>query len=459
MTVQRVPLEFVNYQKFNDQDVIKSWEWFISFLSANDWQRRKRRIEQNISINFRETKPFSEPLTEGTLIRIKDDVIGWYLYLLDVLINEPHKYEYFQGARVVPIFKRLGMDLEVLKRAGGVEKRIKDLLRKRSSEADSVLFEILTALLWMRNGYSVEFIPEKKGERTPDLVAKRNEDVFYVECKRQSKSSLYVYQETEKRQKMISHIGDSLLTRNILLDITFHVELETLSDTYLKELLEEKLKTCGSGCLVSNDKVKVDVNFVDIHSVKDHLKNNFVKHLSPTLNILIANREVDHKSFTCGILGGFFRVGEGEVNNLFISDIDRAFGVSWHCDADEAIWKKARDIKSQVHKAMNQFNSRDTAIIHIGIETLDGPEVERLRLEKITSTINSVDPNVTSLRWMFCHFFQSYTPPDSNWTFDETVSTISAYYNHQPPLKNNLMVVPEDGDVHDGLSHWDRPAP
>ena len=110
-----------SFQKYDDIEVISSWEWMMSFLTDKEWQKRKSNIEKELVVEFRTTIPFSEPLTDGTLLVIKKDVISWYLYLIDTLINEPYKYEYFQGARVVPIFKRLGVDLHLIKGIKGIK--------------------------------------------------------------------------------------------------------------------------------------------------------------------------------------------------------------------------------------------------------------------------------------------------------------------------------------------------
>ena len=177
------------------------------------------------------------------------------------------------------------------------------------------------------------------------------------------------------------------------------------------------------------------------------------------LNKLIGNKPVDNKSFTCGLYAGFFRIGEGEVNNLFVFDIDNAYGVYWYCDAKEALWSKARDIKGQLYKALKQFKSENTSVIHIGMETFDGPEVERTRFEKIKKTIEQIDTETTSLKWIFCNFFQSYSTLDQDWVFDETTSVMSPYKNQKPPLNVKFMIISDDGDTENDISHWDRPLP
>lgn len=455
----QIPVEDCPYNKYNDADVISAWEWFISFLSKENWAKRKNTIESKIALRFRSTPPFSEPLTEGTLMVEKQDQIGWYLYLLDMLINEPHKYEFFQGARVVPIFKRFGINLTLLKSIVGIDKKIKTLLHKRTSEADALLFEMLTALAWARQGYEVNFLDEGKSEKTPDLLAKKGDEVWNIECKRQSKTADYTYRETAKRQIMINHISRLLLEKNIILNITFHTELEPLPDLFLKDLLYEKLQNPVAGLIVSNAQIDVVVDFVDIRNVRMHLSTKFVKYMSPMLNELIGKSKIDNKGFTSGMHAAFYRVGEGEVNNLFVADINHAYAVYWSCDAEEALTAKARDIKNQVFAAIKQLNNEMKAVVHIGLETFDGPAVERRRFEKIEKTIKSIDPRLSSLRWIFCHFFQSYSTPEEDWFFDETVSTMSAYDGVQPPVGNIYLVVPEDAVSDSYESHWERPLP
>ena len=103
---------------------------------------------------------FSDSLAKGTLLVVKDDQIGWYIYLVEMFLKEPHKFESIQGSRVVPIFKRLGVDFDLLMTIGGLEAKVRSLVKKRRSEADAILFEILAALTWVRNGWSTEFLEE-----------------------------------------------------------------------------------------------------------------------------------------------------------------------------------------------------------------------------------------------------------------------------------------------------------
>lgn len=446
-------------KRYYDYDVIEALKWFKSFLNENDWAKRKRIIENKISNLERETEPFSESILDGTLILDNVDQIGWYMYLIECLIHEPFKYEFYQGARIVPVFKMIGMNLEILKGIKGVNEKIRTLIRKRMSEADSILFEILTAILWVSNGWNVEFIDENNSLKTPDLYAKKDGKEWYIECKRQRKTSDYAYRETAKRLNLISKIAPLLLEKNILLDIVFHIEIVNLPDTYLYDLLREKINSnLKSGKLLSNTQIDIDVSFIDINSIQKYLDINHIKYPSPKLDFLITEKHVDNIGFTSGVFGKFVRMGEGKVNNIYLKAIEKAYGVCCSCDASESITAKARDIKSQIQSAIEQFDLNQNSIIHIGIETFDGPEIEMERVGKIENTLRKLNPNDSSLKWIFCHFFQSYTRPEEIWIFDETVKTYTGYIYPKSPLSKCFLVIPDNIESQD-IAHWERPIP
>jgi hypothetical protein len=458
--IQRIPLSEFPIGMNQDADIKDAYYWFKEFISEKDWERRKNEIENYLTSIVRVSEPFSEPINEGTLLVIQKDQIGWYLYLVHTYLFEAHKYEYYQGARVLPIFKRIGMNLDLIKDIEGINKKIRDLFKKRTAEADAILFEILTALLWKRNGWIVKVIEEGKSGKTPDFSVSKDNVEWQVECKRQKKSSDYTYRETKKRQVLISGISKMLVQYNVLLDITFHVELVSLPDTYLRDVLENIIpKTKTPGRIVSNFEVDIDMTFVDIFSIQEHLKINYVKMSSPQHLELIANKEIDHSSFTSGFIGNFVYVGDDNVNNLYISEIVNAFGVHCNCDASEALFAKARDVRNHIQDAIKQFTPDKDAIVHIGMETFDGPEVERVRLEKILYSMDNIDTQNNRLCWIYYHYFQSYTRSYMDWYFDETVSIATSFIKLLPPIEKTFLIIPEDEISIENASHWDKDLP
>jgi len=456
----RIPLSKFNIPLDQDKDVLKTYNWLMTLISKEDWLVRKTDIEKRITIENKTSTPFSDPLDKGTLLVIKDDQIGWYLYLAETFLKEPQKYESIQGSRVIPIFKRLGIDFDLLMTIEGVEQKIKVLLKKRRAEADAILFEILTALTWARNGWFVKFLEEGKGGKSPDLLVAKGKRKYQVECKRQMKTAAYTYEETRKRQVMLSHLNRELLFGNFLLDITFHVELHTLADTYLKDLLSSKLSGFKVPGKISDPNIAdIVVAFVDIKKINKHLQSYYVKYPSPQLNLLIGEKAADNYAFTSGMYANFLYLGDGVVNNQYVHQLANAYGVFIKCDAPEAINAKARDIKKQLFSALEQFSGADGGVIHIGMETFDGPEVEKERFLKISDTLKNTGVMAKKLKWAYLHFFQSYSTPIETWAFDETVSTIFQHpIDGDPPLTANFLVVP-DGAAIENLSHWERPLP
>ena len=130
-----------------DADLENALRWFLAFVSDGDWRRRVAAIEENIE---RGIQPKAHDFQGGDYVPIYSgtDRIGWYLYLLDAAQHAPLKYEPLQGSRVIPVFKRLGADLDLLKGIVGVEDRVGRLLDAERSQPDGGLFELIIALLW-----------------------------------------------------------------------------------------------------------------------------------------------------------------------------------------------------------------------------------------------------------------------------------------------------------------------
>ncbi len=452
--------ETVLSEASHDPEVLLSWKWFMSLISSNEWNKRKANIEERITIKPKVGSPANVPLDKGTLLVINDDQIGWYLYLVEMWLYEPHKYELFQGARVIPIFKRFGLDFDLLMQINGIKKKVKNLIKVRKSEADALLFEILVALNWKKNGWDVSFLDESKTGKMPDLFAQKDENEYFIECKRQKKSSDYVYRETKKRQIMISHISKFLLLNNLLLDIVFHVELESLPDTYLLDLLKSRITSTKKTTKINLPGIiDISISSINLNEINDYLKEYLVRNRSPLYNFLIGKKNMDNLSFTSGSIATTFKNLDDDAGTEYLEEIKNAYGVVCKCDAPDAISAKARDIKGQLHAALKQFQPNQNVIVHIGMETFDGPEVERKRLDKIVNTMEELGVRGNDLEWMFLHFFQSYSTPQEVWVFDETVKAISNSLLETPcPLRSRFLVVGNETNI-DNVEHWDRPLP
>ena len=376
--------------------------------------RSKRDIEKG---SRRGTRDFQT--ADCAAIYSGTDRIGWYLYLLDTVQHAPHKYEPGQGARAIPVFKTLGADLELLKSIGGVKDRVGRLLGPERSQPDSGLFELIIALLWKRNGYSsVEFIPESSQGKTPDFRAHSGCDEWFVECKRLRKTSKYSEREREKWLTMWSRFVPFPTRHRISLvfEMTFHVELKSLSDDYLMSQLAGKLRFLSVPCsIVSNGTWDVTAKPVDYGYAAAHLRKYLVRIPSDQLQELVAGYRDPRRGFTCAVEGDAVRVGGTMGHNRFLDTLTFAAGAFWQCDAPEAILHKARNVRRHIGRATKQLPLAGTSAVHVGLETLDGPVVEDARFRRLMNSMVRLAPLGKDLRWIYCHLFESYAPPDQSW--------------------------------------------
>ena len=447
---------------YEDQDVERVLSWFRGFIESSEWDQRISRIEEQLEAVLEPRPSRTEAQTHGA-ISIADDRIAWYLYLADTALHSPLKYEPIQGSRVIPIFKRLGADLELLQEIGGVEDRVARMMTNERRQPDSALFELLVALLWRRNDCElVEFIQERPTEKTPDIRALKGSEEWFIECKRLQKSSAYSEREREKWLVMWARFRDFLVDSGVsaVFDIVFHVELDSLPDDFVMQELSGKLALIQMPCeIVSNETWDVSAKPVDYSTAKEHLRKYRVKYPSDQINELIAGYRDANRGFTGMVAGRIVRIGEGGGNNRFLDEMSFAAGAFWHCDAEQVIARKARDIRGHLADAVRQLPDDRKCAIHVGLETLDGPAVEETRFLRILRSVVTFDSSGKDLRWIYCHLIQSYAPPDEIFVIDETVHHFGQSQDSgNEPLSHRSVIVPEDANSQDGV-HWLRAPP
>ena len=446
----------------DDADIERALQWFLGFLDVKDWTARVAAIERDIEKGM---QPRKRNFNADDYVSAygERDRIGWYLYLADTAQNDPLKYEPLQGARILPIFKRLGADLCLLKRIGGVEERVQRLLGGERVQPDGGLFELLVALLWKRNGYpSVEFVPERSTGKSPDILARSGREEWFVECKRLRKSSRYSEREREKWLAMWSRFVPHLTRHDISLvfEMTFHEELESLPNDFLVTQLAGKLPFLSYPCrIVSNETWDVIARAVDYRRAQAHLERYSVRLPSDQMQELLAGYRDPRRGFTCVIGGDVVRIGGTRGNNRFLDSLSFAACSFWCCDAPQAIRHKARDVRRHLARAVDQLPSAGKCAVHLGLETLDGPLVEQVRLERTRHSVANFDVLGKDLRWVYCHLFESYAPPDQAWVMDETVLHFGKDLTGcEEPLTNRPVIVPEDDTIANGV-HWRRDPP
>lgn len=81
-----------------------------------------------------------------------EDWVAWYLYLAESLADRPAVDEPSQSSRVWPFFATIGKYSDELKKVKGIDDKLHDLLKKRINQPDSILFELVVEICYLKNG-------------------------------------------------------------------------------------------------------------------------------------------------------------------------------------------------------------------------------------------------------------------------------------------------------------------
>ena len=444
-------------------NVRRAFDWFINFIEPSRWHEIKEEIEEGLIASFPTYSSRKDIDLQPPKASNLDTIYG-YLYLVETALTALEKYEPIRGARILPIFERLGTDIDSLMQISGVDKKTRNLLHNNPEAVDSTLFEFLVALLWHRNGWSdVSFVTESPFEKTPDLIASSGSSQWAIECKRLSKKSGYSSLEREKWLKLWRPMSQYLFEHQhaVVLDIVFHVELEMLSNTFVLDELSRKLPLIVSypSHVISNDIWDVHVTQVDLESARKHLNKYYVKCPSDQMTELIAGRRDPNSGFTCIFAAKTASTGSGHVFDRYLDALEFAAGAFWQCDAEPSIERKARDIRRHLSEAVKQLPDDTSSAIHVGLETLDGVAVEIERYNRIFNTVRNFDLHGKSVKWIYCHLYQSYAPPPQAWVMDETVYYFyTSAEGQSSPLADFSSVVPAQYSEGSGV-HWLKDPP
>lgn len=440
-------------------DIQQAFDWLVSFLPKGEWESRKAAIEQYIEAT---EQPSADPTNLHRMIGPSDDQIAWYLYLVHTAQHEPHRTDYFQASKVMPVFKRLGEDLDKIKSIRGIELQAAKLLDAKQQHPDSVLFEMLIALLWAKNGWSdVSFIPTKKKQKRADIRASDGSEEWIIETKRLVTTPEYVIQERDKWLRMWGNLAPALVDGGhaVILNVVVHVELHTLPDTFLLDELSTKLKFVVTPCkLISNETWDVDVEFVDFDRIRDHLKQHHVKTQSRRFQEMVGGRWERGTGFTCVHSSDDVRIGGNRGMNSYVKSIDWAAGAFWRCDAERSIELKARGIEYHLINAIEQLPDSGKCVVHIGIDTPDGVAVEAERYMKIIGSMMNVDSKSKDLRFVYVNLYEYYWPSVGPWLIDETVYKFAADADEAEPISSQSAIAVED-EKGENQIHWLREAP
>lgn len=457
------------YRSNEDQwidDAKLALSWFIDVIGEDVWTERRSQVvgyfndlvEQQFSIDG--VKPLS-PSQPFRPVAIYDDWIAWYMYLVECLRDRPTCDEPMQSARIFPFFSAIGRNIVRLKDSNGIDERLQNLLSKKQNQPDSTLYELVVASAYIRNGWSIEFIPEAPPLKTPDFIARKPELEVFVECKRFAKTSGYAENERQawiiRWNPLCALLQDT--GQSIHVDVLFKKPIASLPPDYLLNLYMESYspEKLNMQAIVETDEVVFSARHINMKTVHNHLENYYVRNGSPQLIQLLSGKYEPLSNYAQAIsLSDCYLMGPDDglhACNVFISGINSAISAKWECVASESINAKAKDVTKLLSKAIAQAPDNGTTCIHIGYETLNGSEIEIVRHAKIAETVRNFDYLGKDIHTIFFNAMQPISKIDF-FECAETTTYFSVGGKDPRNILNEMLLLDKPGTTYEKSTHW-----
>lgn len=421
-------------------------DYFKSLMTNDEWIERRAVAAKQFYQSL--VGELADPSGMGRYFSLKDQ-IGWYLYLGESFTDHPPNYEVFYGCRVVPVLAAIGRNIHFVDQIAGFEDRARRIVHQDRAQPNGPLFELLVALAYARDGAEVAFRPEMPGrEKAHDLDVTIDDEIWAVECKR-LETGEYAENERQKMRDLWMPCSKTIADtgRSTYIGVDFRIEMQDVPDDYLVRISDRFLKSGQTSLLWHDDIAGGVIGDLDLQPLQSSLKTGYVLHPGPVYNKLLT--------------GSYYRYDNLNIihkvkfapNPHFVDEIDQAIVARWKSVSEEAIDRKARDIRRKLADANSQLPDGVPGVIHIGLEALGADEIEHRRYEKIMQTIDNFDPKGKDLRYIYWHHFAAEVSPEEVWAIDETFSWRGLYPTKRP-LNEGRLLLP-NGAIGRAGTHWD----
>ncbi len=385
-------------------------------------------------------------------------MIGWYLYLCELAISRPFELPTSYSCRVLPFLAAIGSKLRFSDSVSNLNEKFKETVTKRAREPDGHIFEILVALSYAELGWSVEFIPEGP-TKTPDMRVTKGGRQLSVECKRMSSRSVYVIDE-EARWRQIWASAEDVLKKNgqwVWLDVVLHKEAKEISPDWLVQKLGALLPIAEAEVRDVDEQATVRARLIDRRRLNEDLAWSSVKVSGSKLRHLLGGDWVSENSTTSLFAAGTVVTAPEQSGyySSFYSSVDWACGATFACDAEGAIDRKARDVKATLARATEQVPEDSASMVHIAFETLEGPGVERRRMEKLVPSIEGMT-SMKGIQGVIVHALHPVDSVDQAFVIDETVSDFWRAPALRAEVPRMVVLPATHGRVAREGNHWER---
>jgi hypothetical protein len=432
----------------DDPDLRRAVDWFTSFMSDADWRHRRFASLERF-INGATGNLAQDPTGAGRFFSA-DDQFAWYLFLGQAWLDHPTVYDFTFGSRVLPLLRAIGRSLELLKGVEGVGQRVQRMVGPERRQPNGALFELLVAAAYRREGADVRFLPEHPGvKKTHDMDVRVRGREWAVECKRMEIGE-YTERERARARELWLPTAHELQQRglNVLAKVQFTSELHEVSSEYLAR---HAVRWMAGGLLHPHQwqdrHGSGTIGLLDMTPLKTLLKTDDVAIHGSRMRELLTGR---YKRNAKVIQVLHARMAD---NPLYVEVCDQAIVLDWESQSPGAIDGKARDVLKRLADGALQLPDDRPGVVHIGLEAVDGDEVEKVRYEKVINTVSNFDARGKPLQHMYVSWFTPESPPNSGEAFDETCHW-AGMPGHLRPLQDDILVLPPGATTRRGV-HWD----
>ncbi|WP_374321529.1 hypothetical protein [Brevundimonas sp.] len=429
-------------QDWRDDDVQAAIDWLRGLAPAADMAARIEAQRQGLDAALAVWRDGGQaPPTDG-----QDPAAWWLLQGADFADGRRHSVPE-EAARITPLLKRIGADLEILRGIPGAEERAGRLLTERRTSMDAGVYELLVALAWRRDGWTVEFVPEQRGgPATPDFLASRANRRWAVECKRLDRST-YAINEAAHGARLANPVHDLLREAGppLVVETVYNVELQDVPDGYLVERVREALAEHRGGWA---DATAIGrLRPPDAAGLLQVMARDDVYYGSRRMIQLTAGALQPEWDYS---FSGRWTPAEGRP--FYATDLHHASVVGWTCRAPRALETKSGHFRRTLGRAERQLPTDRPGVVHIGIESTGEARVDRERFMANLIETWIYRPENRRFRWVNVNYFRSEVSlqRDTNWDFDETFAPLKIGRHRTPQPVPLQALVATDGPVERG---------
>jgi hypothetical protein len=434
-------------QDWRDDELMLAVAWLKSFVPRREMEHRLDAAKANLLAA-------QESMRAGVMAPLFDpvDTVAWYILQAETVATDRAFWTPEGTMRVVPFLSRIGKELQLLLKVKGVEERAARMMLQERRQPDGSIFELLVALAYRRRGWSrVEFVPEMPGRgRTPDIHVFRTGCRWAAECKRLVPST-YAAREKLRGTALAQPVHGLCLElgESVIVEVKYQVELHEVSDDYLSRHVRSAIER-RSLTPWKDDVATGRVRPVDWALLRRVLAKDYVYFDGSRMIELLAGRYVhtaDHS------LAAKWRPAPSRPT--YADAVYQASVVSWTSESGAAVRQKARHFRSTIANAERQLPSDRPGVIHVGIETSAGAQVDFARHFFNAMEARTFAPANSRLRWVYANYFvpEATTRENETWAITETMVPYKiGQHRTRWPLPGHMLVSPE-GESESGV-HW-----